>query len=199
MQTPDKDARQQILDAAQRIVYGRGISAVRMDELAQSLGMSKKTLYQHFHGKDELLEAMQELMHARHREAFRTALQDTGTAFLTRLKQVMRLGWKASSELSPAIVQDMQRHSPQLWARHEQFREEMILSTFRQLLTEGQQLGLFRQDLRMDIVLDMFLSAIIYSLSPDALYQKSYSVQEAHETFFTLMFEGILTDAARGK
>lgn len=195
----DKDVRQQILDATQRVVYERGISAVRTDELARTLGISKKTLYQHFSSKEELLQAMQEMTQARHKSVFQRVLQDPELDFLTRLRKVMQLGWKASSELSAVAAQDMQRHAPRLWASHEQHRNETVLATFRQLLTEGQQLGLLRKDLQMDIVLDMFLSAIVYSLSPNALYEKSYSLKEAHSTFFTLMFEGILTDKARGK
>lgn len=197
MQTIDKNIRQQILDATQRVVYSRGISAVRMDELAQGLGMSKKTLYQYFRSKDELLDAMIDDKHARHIEQFRAVMGDEHLDFMARLQSMMRVGLQASGELSVEILQDMQRHAPHLLARYERFRDEQVLHNFRLLLLEGQAQGLLREDLRMDIVLDMFLSAITYSLSPNALYQKAYSLQEANHTFFTLMFEGILKVGAR--
>ena len=197
MQVVDKNIRQQILDATQRVVYSRGVSAVRMDELAQSLGMSKKTLYQYFRSKDELLDAMIDDKHARHIEQFRAVMGDEQLGFMARLQGMMRVGLQASSELSVEILQDMQRHAPHLLARYESFRDEQVLHNFRLLLLEGQQQGMLREDLRMDIVLDLFLSAITYSLSPNALYQKAYSLQEANHTFFTLMFEGILKEEVR--
>jgi hypothetical protein len=110
---------------------------------------------------------------------------------------MVQTGLRASSELSAELLQDMRRNAPHLLARFERFRDEQVPNNFRQLLIEGQQLGLLRNDLRMDIVLDMFLSSITYSLSPNALHQKTYTLQEANDTFFALMFEGILNEQGR--
>jgi AcrR family transcriptional regulator len=197
VQAVDKAIRQQILDATQRVVYSRGVSAVRMDELAQDLGMSKKTLYLYFRSKDELLDAMVDDRHTRHLAVFRAILEDESLSFIARLRSMMQTGMQASSELSAELLLDMRRHAPHLLARYERFRDEQVPYNFRNLLTEGQQLGLLRNDLRMEIVLDMFLSAITYSLTPNALRQKAYTLQEANDTFYALMFEGILNEQGR--
>lgn len=52
------DARQEILVAFAERARVDGIRAVVMGELARSLGMSKKTLYQHFENKDDLVRAL---------------------------------------------------------------------------------------------------------------------------------------------
>lgn len=52
------DARDQILVAFAERARVDGIRAVVMGELARSLGMSKKTLYQHFENKDDLVRAL---------------------------------------------------------------------------------------------------------------------------------------------
>jgi AcrR family transcriptional regulator len=52
------DAREQILVAFAERARVDGIRAVVMGELARSLGMSKKTLYQHFENKDDLVRAL---------------------------------------------------------------------------------------------------------------------------------------------
>ena len=57
MNTPQKPARERILDAANRLFYGEGIRAVSVDAIAEKAGTTKKTLYYHFKSKDDLVAA----------------------------------------------------------------------------------------------------------------------------------------------
>src|SRR5437588_7748572 len=50
--------RQRIVDAARAHFFNHGFRSVTMDDLAAELGISKKTLYAHFPGKFDLLEAV---------------------------------------------------------------------------------------------------------------------------------------------
>ena len=53
-----KEAMQErILDTADRLFYGQGIRAVGVDTIAAEIGISKRTLYNHFPSKDELILA----------------------------------------------------------------------------------------------------------------------------------------------
>jgi AcrR family transcriptional regulator len=52
-----RGARERILRAATRLFYGQGINATGIGELTEVAHVSKRTLYQHFEGKDELVEA----------------------------------------------------------------------------------------------------------------------------------------------
>ena len=53
-----KEAMQErILDTAGRLFYGQGIRAVGVDTIAAEIGISKRTLYNHFPSKDELILA----------------------------------------------------------------------------------------------------------------------------------------------
>ena len=51
-------ARQRIVAGARRHFFAHGFRGVTMDDLAEELGMSKKTLYAHFPSKTALLEAV---------------------------------------------------------------------------------------------------------------------------------------------
>src|SRR2546426_8507248 len=50
--------RQRIVDAARAHFFSHGFRSVTMDDLAGELGISKKTLYAHFPGKIDLLQAV---------------------------------------------------------------------------------------------------------------------------------------------
>jgi AcrR family transcriptional regulator len=55
--TGGRGARQRILEAATGLFYGQGINATGVEELAERAHVSKRTLYQHFSSKDELVAA----------------------------------------------------------------------------------------------------------------------------------------------
>jgi len=58
MPLPQKTAmKERILETADRLFYLRGIRAVGVDTIAAEIGISKRTLYNHFPSKDELIAA----------------------------------------------------------------------------------------------------------------------------------------------
>src|SRR5215468_11664853 len=54
----NSSVRQRIVDAARAHFFSHGFRRVTMDDLAEELGISKKTLYAYFPGKFDLLEAV---------------------------------------------------------------------------------------------------------------------------------------------
>ncbi|WP_369230114.1 TetR/AcrR family transcriptional regulator [Streptomyces sp. R21] len=71
-------AREQALDAAEELFYGRGIQAVGMDAVRGASGVSLKRLYQLFPAKDQLIEAYLERRDLRWRERLATHVERHG-------------------------------------------------------------------------------------------------------------------------
>lgn len=57
------ETRQQIIDAAYTLFYQIGFIRTGVDAIAHAAGITKRTLYQHFSSKDELIEAVLEHQH----------------------------------------------------------------------------------------------------------------------------------------
>lgn len=58
-----EQTRRQIIDAAYELFYCKGFSRVSMDLIAETAGITKRTLYDHFASKDQLLGAVMEFQH----------------------------------------------------------------------------------------------------------------------------------------
>ena len=54
---PSRAMQERILETADRLFYGQGIRAVGVDTIAAEVGISKRTLYNHYPSKDELIVA----------------------------------------------------------------------------------------------------------------------------------------------
>jgi AcrR family transcriptional regulator len=73
--TTRANKRDQIIDAAQRCFYERGITATGVDTIAAAAGVSKRTLYNHFASKDDLVLAYIELREHRWRKVLDERLE----------------------------------------------------------------------------------------------------------------------------
>ncbi|RZK29213.1 MAG: TetR/AcrR family transcriptional regulator [Hymenobacter sp.] len=194
MSAPAPDGRHRILAVAQRITFSRGLSALRMSDLADELGMSKNTLYAYYPSKEAMLVAMMDAHHHHYNTLFLAVLQDRASSFLDRLQQTMRLGWEINGEMSAEVMQDFQRHAPGLLYDFEQRKATAVQTYFRQLLAEGQRLGLLREPVSLPIVADILMNAITYHLTPGNLQGREYSVPEAFTTYYQLLFAGLLNE-----
>ena len=63
MRRKSAETRQQIIDAAYTLFYQIGFMRTGVDAIANASGITKRTLYQHFGSKDELIEAVLEHQH----------------------------------------------------------------------------------------------------------------------------------------
>jgi AcrR family transcriptional regulator len=91
----ESEARQRILETADRLFYQDGIRGVGVDRIIAEAGIAKATLYAHFPSKDELILAALQYREDRMREFFRVAAarharrhKDKLKAFFASLKDL---------------------------------------------------------------------------------------------------------------
>ena len=63
MRRKSGETRQQIIDASYTHFYQSGFMRTGVDAIADAAGITKRTLYQHFGSKDELIEVVLEHQH----------------------------------------------------------------------------------------------------------------------------------------
>ncbi len=197
--TGENEIRNRILEAATEQFLRFGFTRVTMDEVASGLGMSKKTLYQHFPGKEALLR---EVMRRRMREieaGYEGILRDDSLDFVEKLKDLMSFMAVQFSRVGQVFLQDLQKNAPEVWREVETFRGRRASSLFGNLVNEGIQKGMFRADVDQHLLTLLYVSAIQGIINPDALSQLPLSASQAFENIIKIIYEGILTDKARAK
>ena len=63
-----KEIREQIVETAQQLFIEHGIKDVKMDDIAAQLSISKRTIYELFNDKEQLLREVLELQNDKMRE-----------------------------------------------------------------------------------------------------------------------------------
>lgn len=194
--TTDDKQRNRVLELAKKRFFESGISVVTMDSLAHELGISKKTMYQLFESKTELLEILIEQHLIRVTDEL-AATQDTTIDFLDRAISVWTFGGQTLAALSPAFRNDLGRYHPDLWRRLDGFYQERLLKALSDQIDAGMKLNVFRNDLNKDAILLFFSAGIEKIVTPSVLSKHSFSTDDAIKTMILLVFDGVLSDNSR--
>src|SRR5215471_7752401 len=137
----DRTARQRILGAARAQFLAHGFHRVTMDDLAEGLGMSKKTIYAHFPSKTALLEAMLLDKFRCVEEELEAITSECAADFPTGLHRLLECVQRHTEEIRPPFVRDIQREAPDLFTVVQARRREVIQRSLSKLLGEGRREG----------------------------------------------------------
>lgn len=201
MPTPSADTsassvRERILVVAGRHMLEYGYSSFTMDDLARELGMSKKTLYVHFAGKDEIVETAIDRFAADVRAMADALFADTALAYPEKLHRLFQEMLLRVARIKAHVLRDLQRNAPHLFRRVEEFRGYTLPYVFNQLLREGQVAGMVRADIDTDFAITFWLAAVQNLMHPDYLDRHGLTPAETLGRAIRLFFGGLLTPAA---
>ncbi|MHC1730075.1 MAG: TetR/AcrR family transcriptional regulator [Syntrophobacteraceae bacterium] len=191
-------AAMRIVAAARRRFYALGFRRVTMDDLAEELGMSKKTLYAHFPGKKALVEAVI-LNKLQHVEAdLNRVTSDLSGDFLPLFRELVATMLMHIEEIQPPFMQDI-RHEAELFGRVERGRGELIQRYFGRLLREGQQTGVVRKDIPAGVIMEVLLGAVRTIMNPARLAELDITPRAGITAILGIILEGVVTEEGRVK
>lgn len=180
-------------------LFRLGYSTLRMDELARKLGMSKKTLYSHFPGKDALIEAVILHFSREVRTAAATIRNDTNLAFTDKLRRFSIAMARRLGGIRPDALRDLNRCAPHLCRQLYRLRSKSIPHLFSSILRQGQAAGVVRRDLDRRFVVNFWCATMQGLLEPDRSESLRLTPRQVVGRALELLFAGVLTPAGRSQ
>ena len=188
--TPPQKGR--IIDQAMQMFVSQGIKSVRMDDIAQQLGVSKRTLYEMFGDKEGLLYLAMERYSERNRQRWNELTADAHDvleAMFMVLGEVMD-----NAEVSRRMMDNLRKFYP---AVHDKLmREGMVKNrtSLRSMLEQGIEAGLFVNNFNIDLSISvLYLYGFGHRDTPrvDAARRdvRTRGVRADHQQFFPRHFD----------
>jgi len=173
-----------ILSCARDHFLKRGVRNVTMDEISGDLGISKKTLYQHFKNKAEIVFHVTkaylkaEINHS-------DALTEESSNAIDEEYRILRWTLQVFGNMSPTVTVEIRKYYPRSWRLFEAFRTGHVLKKITHNLQRGIEEGLYRSDLEVDML------SLIRLSQNDLLIDPSYhSIRQVHPTLLSIhLFE----------
>jgi AcrR family transcriptional regulator len=168
-----------------------GFYYVTVDQIASELRMSKKTIYNYFSTKNELVETVAINMMedvSRRIEDIINSKNDSLTKALV-LFEVMA---GVVVRFSENWLKDLQIHTPKLWKKIDEFRAKRAFTALGSIIKQGQSEGIII-DKPAELIIHIFVNTIRSVVHPDFLYHQKFNYKEAFIHSFEILFNGILT------
>jgi len=189
--------RQRIVEAARAHFFSHGFRSVTMDDLAEELGVSKKTLYAHFPGKIELLEAVLADKFASVEGKLKEASQTKPHDFPATLHALLANAQRELDEIKPPFVRDMRQKAPHVFKVVERRRAALIEGFFGRLFIEGQRSGMVRKDVPAKLIIEMLLAMVQAIMNPPKMEELGMMPREGFTGILKIVLEGALTRKGR--
>jgi AcrR family transcriptional regulator len=182
------DTKQRIQQAANDLVMQYGIRSVSMDDIAANLGMSKKTIYQYFKDKDELVDAVVDDIIETNRYECNADREKADNA-VHEIFMVMDMMAEMFKAMNPSILFDMQKYHPATFRKFLKHKNEFLYNVCKENLERGIQEELYRPEIAVDILCRYRVETMFIPFNPDfqqSLKQSLAKIQE--EIIFHFLF-----------
>lgn len=177
-----------ILEATLRIFNEKGMKFT-MNDLADALGMSKKTLYTVFRAKDELLTAMVDYMFDTIKKSELAIVQNTNLTVLEKIRAILGVLPESYKEINLEQLYILRDKYPDIYKRVEE-RLESGWELTNELLEQGMQQGVIR-NVNLSILKMMMEASLEQFFKRDILIANGFSYKEGLDEVVHILLKGI--------
>ena len=171
-----QELKDRIISYAMPEFYKRGVKAVKMDEISQGLHVSKRTVYEIFGDKEELLLA------GMMRQLEENVIDIISYVYKLQMERNGMVGVLFYEEVHkmPRVVKFFQEN-------HAHEREESV-----RFFEAGVKEGLFRKDVDFNVVMDIG-HVMMEEIMHHQLY-RVHSMQEIYDNYILCLIRGFCTE-----
>lgn len=186
------ELRERILEESAQLFFGRGIKCITMNDVANHVGISKRTLYEVFKDKDELVKECVERVFS---ESYEKALvhfkkhENVISGFLAMYEEHL----KHINQVNRNAIRDLIKYYPNIYKRFEEHTIRMG-KLYETALREGIEKGYIRKDLNVEIVVELLQSQIRFVMEDDRFLYIKYPLAEYMQSIIMNFVRGISTE-----
>ncbi|WP_207427343.1 TetR/AcrR family transcriptional regulator [Pedobacter sp. SYSU D00535] len=171
------ELKDRILKETETLFCQYGIKRITMDDIAKHLGISKKTIYQHFKDKNEIVHMVIAEMLSRETCVMDRNETESENAVheiflvVTHLREML-------SKINPMIFFDMNKYHPATWQLFKDYRFQYMKSCVMRNMERGIAEGYFRKEINMEIMAIMRMEQVDLVFNQVAFMPGKYNLSE---------------------
>jgi AcrR family transcriptional regulator len=186
---------ERILIAAEGMFFRYGIRSVTMEDIAKELSISKKTIYQYFKDKDEIVLRVSRQIFEKE-QAMMYQMQKEGENVIHEMVLISRYIRQHVAEANPSAMHDLQKFYPEAWKSFLAFKHES-LTLIESTIEKGIAEGYFRAEVNPRILAIVRSESIELSFDQRLFPHREFEPQEVQGQLFDQFIYGIVTERGR--
>lgn len=185
--------RERIIEQAAKMFAEQGIKSIRMDDIARALAVSKRTLYEMFEDKEELLYLSIRFMQSRRMSKMEAKLKENteSLAYLFESLEMMM----GNSDLHRRISNNLRKFYPATFERVRKESEESSGKVLYSLIEHYIDCGLIVStvDIRLSVTILYYTTTTLITSADNMSLPEGVTLQDALVYTIINFFRGIAT------
>lgn len=163
-----------------------------MDDIARELSISKKTIYQFFKDKDELVTLITQAHIDRERDEMAEVKSESANAIeeLFKLSHCIREHIK---DVNPSMLFDIQKYHPNGWDLWLEYKSVFIKGSILDVIARGKKEGYFRESVDAEILATFRVESIELSFDEKIFPRNKFDFTEVQMMLFDHFVHGLMT------
>ena len=185
--------KSRILHKGAELFFRYGVKTVTMDTIATDLGISKKTIYQHFPDKDSIVfEVVKNFISLdSHKWSELDRLYPNVIEKMFKSFEMMK---EMLSQMNPRLLFEIEKYFPNAFQLFIEHREKCIHVNLKTDFKKGAQFGYFRDDIDFELLARLRMAEVDLAFNPDFYPSNNLSLYETQLVFIDIFMRGILTE-----
>jgi AcrR family transcriptional regulator len=167
--------REKIIEKSNELFLNFGFKSVTMDEIANSLGISKKTLYKHFSNKTTLIDAVTHYMFDTICCSIDTVCEQKMNP-INEMFQIKKVVMEHLKDEKSSPLYQLQKYYPPIYASLKEKQFYMVQKTIQDNLQRGVTSGLFRTTIDIDFTSRIYFNGMVGIKDQQLFPLKKYSM-----------------------
>ncbi|KKI92500.1 TetR family transcriptional regulator [Bacillus sp. SA1-12] len=177
-----------ILNEAISLIQQKGFTFT-ISELATKLGTSKRTIYDHFSSKDQMIEMIIDNLISQIKEKEKEIAENDDLELLEKINQILCCTPKDFEIMDMRLLSDLKKHHYHQWEKLDYFIKKEW-SIVLQLMEQGIEQGLIRP-INLQAFIELYLGAINQIYDPISSNQRQQTFGERLQTVMDILLNGI--------
>ncbi|MDQ6723012.1 MAG: TetR/AcrR family transcriptional regulator [Thermoproteota archaeon] len=189
---PIMEIKDRIKQKADELFRTYGIKSVTMAEIASRLGVSKKTIYQTFSDKDELVDHVVGDLLANTQMCCLTDKQKATNA-VHEIFLAMEMVQQMFENMNPVILYDIERNHPATFQKFLQHKNKFLLQVLKENIERGKKEELYRNDINTDVIARIRLETMLLPFNPEIFPKNKFNLAELQQQLIEHFLFGVAT------
>ena len=185
--------KSRILEKGAELFFRYGVKSVTMDSIASELGISKKTIYQHFPDKDtmvfDVVKTFIEQDNAKWDE-----LNSLYSNVIEKMFKSFEMIKDMLTQMDPRLLFEIQKYFPNAYQLFEEHGEKCIQENLLADFKKGAQFGYFRDDIDFEFLARLRMAEVNLAFNPDFYPNNKLPLYETQLVMLDIFMRGILTE-----
>ena len=190
------DNKERILKGTEELFMKYGVRSVSMDDIARHLSVSKKTLYQHFADKDEIVIKVSQAHCERNMQAS-NEITDSAENAIDELAKFSVMLKQQMEQLNPSLLFDLKKYHSKAWMVWVDFKHKVIQESVVRNLTQGIAEGHFRPELNSEILAIARIVMVEAAFDDQLFPRDKFNLVEVQSQLFDHFVFGLCTEKGR--